>query len=428
MIRQEVWMDVKLLHRQGASIRAIARRTGLSRATVRRILAASAPKRYGPRPPRPRKLDPFLGRLEQLLAARPLAPATVLYEALRREGYGGHYEGVKRWVRERRRDQAARRRACVRFETGPGEEGQFDWKGPVRGLVASRPELDVYFFRFLLAWSRFAVTLVVTSLALPTTLAALVRVFERLGGVPRRLVLDNPKTAVLRPKPHLVLHPAFAELCRHYGSQPDPAWPYHPERKGKTERSYRDLSDAGLLDSAHEGLAALQRAVDAAEAERMARLHTTTGEPPVERFERERGELLPLPAVAFDPRVPETRRVLSDCTVSFRAARYSVPYRLVGSRVTLKSDPLSDTLEVFDRAELVASHRLVDHGQRAVLEEHVAELRRPRFERLRQRAERTALPRRRGEVAPLSVVPWPGVDVALRPIDDYVQAAIAGAR
>ena len=55
------------------------------------------------------------------MACRPLAPATVLYEALRREGYGGHYEGVKRWVRERRREQAARRRACVRFETSSGE-------------------------------------------------------------------------------------------------------------------------------------------------------------------------------------------------------------------------------------------------------------------------------------------------------------------
>jgi len=421
-------MDVKLLYRQGASIRAISRRTGLSRATVRRILAAPAPKPYGPRPPRPRKLDPFVTRLEQWLARRPLAPATVLFEALRREGYEGHYEGVKRWVRERRREQAARRRACVRFETGPGEEGQFDWKGPVRGLIATRPELDVYFFRFLLAWSRFAVTLVVTSLALPATLAALVRVFDRLGGVPRRLVLDNPKTAVLRPKPHLELHPAFAELCRHYGTQPDPAWPYHPERKGKTERSFRDLIDAGVLDDTYDDRTALQRVVDAVESARMVRVHTTTGAPPIERFSREREDLLTLPEVAFDPRVPEIRRVLSDCTVSFRAARYSVPYRLVGSRVTLKLDPLGDTLDVFDRAEHVASHRLVGHGQRSVIEEHVAELRRPRFERLRQRDERTRAPRSRGEVAPRSVVPWPGVDVALRPIDDYVEAALGGAR
>ena len=53
MTHQEVWMDVKLMHRQGASIREIARRTGLSRDTVRKILSQKAPKPYAPRPERP---------------------------------------------------------------------------------------------------------------------------------------------------------------------------------------------------------------------------------------------------------------------------------------------------------------------------------------------------------------------------------------
>ena len=147
-------MDVKVLYRQGASIRRIAREMGLSRTTVRKLLKETAPKPYGPRQPQPRKIDRFVGRLEELLALRPSAPATVLYEAIVPEGYVGHYEQVKRWVRGRRREEIARRRACVRFETAPGLEGQFDWKGPVRGLLADAPEVEVHFFRFLLAWSR----------------------------------------------------------------------------------------------------------------------------------------------------------------------------------------------------------------------------------------------------------------------------------
>ena len=119
MIRQEVWMDVKLLHRQGASIRRIARTTGLSRQSVRRILMQKAPKPYGPRRSQPSILDPFIARLEELITARPLARATVLFETIAREGYPGHYERVKVWVRARRREETARRRACVRFETAP---------------------------------------------------------------------------------------------------------------------------------------------------------------------------------------------------------------------------------------------------------------------------------------------------------------------
>jgi transposase len=426
MIRQEVWMDVKVLHRQGASIRRIARETGLSRTTVRKLLDQTAPKPYGPRRPRPRKIDRFIGCLEELLTKRPSVRATVLYEAIAAKGYAGHYEQVKCWVRGWRRQESARRRACVRFETAPGLEGQFDWKGPVRGVLAEAPEVEVHFFRFLLAWSRARWTLVVPSLRLPAMLASLRWGFEQAGGVPQRLVLDNPKTAVVRPKPHLELHPAFTDFCRHYGCEPDPAWPYYPERKGKIERSFRDLEDAGVLDTTYRSWTALQAAVTAVDERRMACVHATTGEPPAVRFERERQELLGLPAVGFDPRLPESRRVLTDCTVSFLAARYSVPYVHVGSKVVVKLDPLGDAIEIFAGADRIAEHRRVAKRQRSIVEEHVAELRKPRFDRLRERAGRASKPKPR--VAELvALVAWPRIQVEHRPIEEYA-AAVGGAR
>ena len=58
---------------------------------------------------------------------------------------------MKLRVRARRRDERPRARACVRFETAPGLESQFDWKGPVKGLIADAPERAVHFFRFVLA-------------------------------------------------------------------------------------------------------------------------------------------------------------------------------------------------------------------------------------------------------------------------------------
>ena len=420
-------MDVKLLHRQGMSIRHIARSTGLSRQTVRRVLSQVAPKPYSPRPRRKWKLDPFVPRLEQLIAERPHARATVLHEELVREGFSGHYENVKRWVRVRRQEEAARRRACVRFETAPGLESQFDWKGPVKGLIVSDLELEVHFFRFLLAWSRARWTLVVTSLKLPAVLAALRWGFEQAGGVTQRIVLDNPKTAVLQPKPRLELHPAFSDFCCHYGCEPDPAWPYHPERKGKTERSFRDLDDHGVLDREYPSLSALQQVVQGVDEACMRRAHGTTGERPSDRLVREREALLPLAPIAFDPRVPETRRVLSECVVSFQGAKYSVPHVHVGSKVTVKADPLGDSIEIFAGADRIAEHVRARKGERRIVEEHVAELRRPRFERLRSRAERTESRPVRGSLGLLSPVLWPHADVEHRSIEEYALAA-GGAR
>ena len=77
---------------------------------------------------------------------------------------GASYSTVKRWAHERRREERARARACVRFETAPGLESQFDWKGPVTGLIIGAPELAVHFFRFVLAWSRARWTLVAPDL------------------------------------------------------------------------------------------------------------------------------------------------------------------------------------------------------------------------------------------------------------------------
>ncbi|HEX4953032.1 MAG TPA: IS21 family transposase [Thermoanaerobaculia bacterium] len=424
MTSQEVWMDVHDLARAGASIREIARRTGLARTTVRRLLRQSAPKPYGPRRPRPTKLEPFVAALEAALAARPHAPATRLFDQLRGLGYAGAYEAVKRWVRAVRQQERARRRACVRFETEPGLEAQFDGKGPVRGLLADEPDRPVHLFRFVLAYSRWRITLAVPSLELPLTLWALQRAFEQLGGVPRRLVFDNARTAVLKPRPNLILQPVFADFCRHYGCEPAPAWPYHPQRKGKTERSLRGLVDTGVLDRAYPGFAALQVELEAQDEAYHQRVQATTGQLPAERLEAERPHLLALPAGPFDPRLAETRRVLSDCTVSFGGARYSVPFRLVGAMVTVKLDPWGHQLAIYAGSELVAAHDAVARGLCSVIEEHVAELRRPRFDRLRP-LRRPAPPPREPETRPL--VAWPQIEVPRRPIEVYA-AALGGAR
>ena len=103
------------------------------------------------------------------------------------------------------------------------------------------------------------------------------------------------------------------------------------------------MIDHGVLDVVYPSLAALQQAVSVVDETRMRRVHGTTGEPPAARWIRERAELRPLPPVPFDPRLPETRRVLSDCVVSFQGAKYSVPHVHVGSKVTVKQGKLRAT-------------------------------------------------------------------------------------
>jgi transposase len=355
--------------------------------------------------------------LEEAFAARPHVTAIKLHHEIVERGYTGCYERVKEFVRERREAIQAKRRATVRFETGPGVEAQFDWKGHLTGLLEEAPAMKVWFFRVVLAYSRMRFTRAVVHLKLPAILADLSDAFERMGGVPHRVVFDNFKAAVISPRPSLELNPAFLSFCDHFGTEPAPALPYSPQRKGKVERSFLELENSDLLRATYPNLEALQKALDEDDARFANRIHSTTAAKPLERLERDREFFIPLPSVPFDPRIPETRRVLSDCVISYGATYYSVPHRLVGTRVTVKADPRKPHIDVFDKDELVASHDLGKKGERVIVEEHVAELRKPRFDRLRQRPE--ASERLVSPIELPQLVSWPRVAVAQRPIDDY---------
>ena len=84
-------MEIRILHRQGLSVREIARRTGHSRNTVERYLRSEGAPRYTPRPPVAGKLGPhecwLADRVRSALPER--LAATALLRELRGRGYTG---------------------------------------------------------------------------------------------------------------------------------------------------------------------------------------------------------------------------------------------------------------------------------------------------------------------------------------------------
>lgn len=408
-------MDIKVLKAQGYSQRAVARKLGVHRETVRRVWDEGEPRKYR-RGLRASKLDGFKEQLLSRLASHPGLRATRLYREIRGRGFAGGYETVKRWCRAWRREQRARE-GTVRFETGPGVQAQADW-GETRQLrFASGEEATRYFFALVLGYSRLRFVMYLPQITLSWLLWAHARAFDFFGGVPERILYDNPKQLVKRPRPDVAWQERLLAFASHYGYLPQACWPYRPQTKGKVENTIgyheRDFLlglDPPPVDDADLNRRALVWCEDVA-----GRVCTTTGVAPWERFAEERDHLRSLPGVAFDCRSVETRRVLREAVIAHAGNRYSVPSQLVGRTVTVK-EGFDGMLCVYADADEVAVHpRLSGRGQASILPQHHAAL----WKALRQlgpKPRRAAAPTARADV---SLWRPPIVSVERRPLVTY---------
>ena len=330
----EEWAEVRRLHRvEGLSQRAIARRLGIARATVAAALKREAPPRYA-RAPRGSKLDPFKLRIAELLREFPELSGVRVFELLQAEGYAGKLSIL--------RDELARQRprpvAYQRTEYAPGEIGQVDWlELPGRVPDPFGEPRRTYALLLVLGYSRYLTAGFSFGLALPDLLRCLAEGLGFLGGVPKRLVFDNPKTVVLRHRgPEVVWNPGFVAFADRYGFRPHACTPgpVGAHEKGLVERPVGYVKGNfcagrhfGSLQDLAEQFAAWRDGVA------NVRLHATLRQRPVDRFAVDRAALLPLPAAPPDPIEIRPARVSRQGLVRVETSDYSVPAVLAGQLV-----------------------------------------------------------------------------------------------
>lgn len=304
-------MEIKVLARQDLSIREISRQLRVSRNTVRRYLRDIEAARRKPRPPRPHKLDPYPGYLEQRLRAAqpPWLPATGLYREIALLGYRGGLSRLRQFMPGLRIARPAE--PVVRFETPPGQQMQCDW------IVFRRGPHPLSAFVATLGWSRASYVEFVTDAKLETLLACHELAFEWFGGVPREVLYDNMKTVVLErdvygPGEHR-FQPAFLDFAGHYGFVPRLCHPYWARTKGKVERfnGYLRPSFYNPLVSrlAQDGLPLDADTANAAVRTWLpevanVRVHGTTGQVPHRQWQMEQAFLQPLPP-PYQGRLPQ---------------------------------------------------------------------------------------------------------------------------
>jgi len=360
--------------REHLSIREIGRRTGLSRNTIRKYLRVDGVEPTFKVPERPSKLDPFADRLSAWLRTDAKKPrkqkrtAKQLHAELVSLGYQGSYNRVASFAREWKADlqiklQTTGRGTFVPLAFDPGEAFQFDWSEDWAIIGNERTKLQVAHTK--LAYSR---AFIVRAYLLQThemLFDAHNHAFRVFGGVPRRGIYDNMRTAIdkIGRGKERDVNIRFMAMASHYLYEPEFCNPASGWEKGQVEKNVQDARHRFFQPAPRfPSLEALNDWLELRCKEIWQ--HTAHGKMRgtiADLWAEESQALMPTSRL-FDGFVEHTKRVSPTCLVHFDRNRYSVPASFTNRPVSLRVYP--------DRVVVAAEGLIVCEHQRIISRSH----------------------------------------------------------
>jgi transposase len=356
-------------------IREIARRTGLSRNTIRKYLRAEIVEPSFRTPTRPSKLDPFAEKLSGWLvmevrkSRKDRRTAKQMHADLVKLGFDGSYERVAAFVRawkadRQRAQQTTGRGTFVPLVFQPGEAFQFDWSEDWAVIGGERVKLQVAHIK--LSHSR---AFLVRAYLLQThemLFDAHWHAFRVFDGIPSRGIYDNMKTAVDRVGrgKQRDINARFLAMTSHYLFEPEFCNPAAGWEKGQVEKNVRDARHRlWQVAPTFCDLEALNNWLE--DRCKVLWADTAHGRLPgsiADIWEAEKPALMPSPT-AFDGSVELSKRVSPTCLITFDRNRYSVPASFANCAVSLHIYP--ERLVIVAEGAVICTHvRIIERSHR----------------------------------------------------------------
>lgn len=343
---------LRLFHAEKWTPGTIASQLYVHRETVLRVLTQAGVPR--PTVLRSSRIDPFVPFIEETLALYPTLPASRLFEMCRQRGYQGSGEHFRHRVALLRPRPKAE--AYLRLKTLPGEQAQVDW-GHFGSLTVGRATRLLLAFVMVLSFSRRLFLRFFLGGQTANFLHGHQQAFEAFGGVPRCILYDNLKSAVLeRVGVAIRFNPLLVEFAGHYHYEARPVAIARGNEKGRVERAIGYVRRSFFLGRRFADLADLNRqAHDFCEGAAMDRRCPEDEQLTVrDAFAKEAPHLLPLPDNAFPVEERVEVSVGKTPYARFDHNDYSVPHERIRRVLTVRAT--LETVRIFDGEHLVATH------------------------------------------------------------------------
>jgi len=363
---------LRLFHAEKWRVGTIASQIHVHHSTVRRVrehagvvVPAGAP--------RPSIADAFVPFIVETLRKYPTLRASRLHEMVRARGYAGGADHFRRIVARLRPRPAAE--AYLRLRTLPGEQAQVDWAhfGKIPIGQALRPLMA---FVMVLSFSRMVFLRFYFGASMPFFLRGHVEAFAFFGSVPRVVLYDNLRSAVLEREGAAVrFHPTLLQLAAHYRYEPRPVAVARGNEKGRVERAIRYVRENFFAARTWKDLDDLN-----AQAEAWCRGAAASRPCPEQRgvsvreaYEQERPRLVSLPDAPFPADETVEVHVGKTPYVRFDLNDYSVPHTHVRRTLVVLADLKS--VRVLDGVAVLVSHpRSFSRGEQIEDPSHIREL------------------------------------------------------
>lgn len=368
-------LEAKILryhHVEKWRVGTIARQLGVHHGVVDRILSqAGMPKVE--RSCRLSIIDPYLPFVHETLKQYPSLTASRLYAMVRERGYGGGPDHFRHQIAHYRpRPQPE---AFQRLKTLPGEQGQVDW-GHFGSVTIGRAHHKLMAFVIVLSYSRRIFLRFYLNAQMSNFLRGHEAAFAAWNGLPRVLLYDNLKSAVLERQGQAIrFHPTLLEFAAHYRFEPRPVAVARGNEKGRVERAIRYVRDNFWPARQWTDLDDLNRQAEAwCDDWSMDRPCPEDRSISVRQaFAQEQPLLLALPD---NPYPTEERLEVSigkTPYARFERNDYSIPHTHVRQTVTVSATPIE--VRILDGAEVIANHpRCYDKGQQVEDPSHIEAL------------------------------------------------------
>lgn len=306
------------------------------------------------------KLDDYKQEITDKLTIRRITVRGVYEFMVKKYGYEriGSYPNFNKYVVKNKLKSKADNSGHPRYEKGPGEQAQVDWKEDISIADKYGEIFVINVLHMTLKYSRFSHLEMTIQKRFNDVSRGLINGFVKFGGVPKELLFDNMSTvANIKVKPKQPTD-SISKLAKEFGFKVKLCGTRKPETKGTVEAKNKVIDWIRAYEGEFEGLEELTAIVDLVNKDMNININQETEMSPTALFYKEKEYLQPLPTrdIIDAYLTPIKYKVSNEALIRYGDSRYSVDPKLIGEEVTV--DILDNKLYIYYNGKLVTFHSL----------------------------------------------------------------------